>query len=244
MTNFRRRLFCCSCCCCSVNGGPKRLICVHPTKTKRPEGNSKLRARQMLWSQRDVRRWWSESSVALAPTALGLSLPGIEDSPSSPLHAFPSQDPQRPHLCSPVPRLLAFLPGPLSNSRGEADGPGFLCTNQGGICSLADTSPLTRVSGRIHYSSWVRWAAVRVHNKAEAVLAMKGRVGMQGVQVFPLPCCVCVNNRVRKVGVFFGTLKPCSVHARPLVGDVAIINYYYDYCIAYSTKIKQNQTEN
>lgn len=66
-----------------------------------------------------------------------------------------------PHLCPAVPRLLAFLPRPLSNSREEADGPGFLCTNQGGICSLTDTSPLTHVSSHIHYSSSARWASVK-----------------------------------------------------------------------------------
>lgn len=87
---------------------------------------------------------------------------------------LPPPLPQRPHLCSAVPWLLAFLPRPLSNSGGEADGPGFLCTNQGGICSLTDTSPLTQVSSHIHYSSSVRWAAVRVHNRAEDEPARRG----------------------------------------------------------------------
>lgn len=57
---------------------------------------------------------------------------------------------------SVVPWLLAFLTRPLSDSGGEADGPSFLCTNQGGICSLTDTSPLTWVSSHIHYSSSAR----------------------------------------------------------------------------------------
>lgn len=67
----------------------------------------------------------------------------------------------RPCLCCAVPGLLAFQPRPLSNPRVEADGPGFLCTNQGGICSLTDMSPLTHVSSHIHYSSSPRWAAVK-----------------------------------------------------------------------------------
>ena len=66
-----------------------------------------------------------------------------------------------PCFCSAVPRLLAFLAVPLSNPREEADGPHFLCTNQGGICSLTDTSPLTYVSSHIHYSFSLRWAAVK-----------------------------------------------------------------------------------
>lgn len=64
-------------------------------------------------------------------------------------------------LCSIVPWLLAFLARSLSNPREEADGLGFLCTNQGGICSLTDTSPLTHVSSHIHYSSSPGWAAVK-----------------------------------------------------------------------------------
>lgn len=67
----------------------------------------------------------------------------------------------RSRLCSVVPWLLAFLARSLSNPREEADGLGFLCTNQGGICSLTDMSPLTYVSSRIHYSSSPRWAAVK-----------------------------------------------------------------------------------
>lgn len=66
-----------------------------------------------------------------------------------------------PHLCPALPRLLAFHTRPLSNPREEADGPGFLCTNQEGICSCTDTSPLTRASSHIHYSFSQRWAAVQ-----------------------------------------------------------------------------------
>lgn len=65
------------------------------------------------------------------------------------------------HLCLALPRLLAFHPRPLSNPWEEADGPVFLCTNQEGICSLTDTSPLTHASSHIHYSFSQRWAAVQ-----------------------------------------------------------------------------------
>lgn len=43
----------------------------------------------------------------------------------------------------------------------------FLCSNQGGICSLADTSPLTCVSRHIHYSFRRRWASVCSGSTAE-----------------------------------------------------------------------------
>lgn len=61
---------------------------------------------------------------------------------------------------SVVPWLLVFLTRPLSDSGWGAGGPGFLCTNQEGICSLIDTSPLTWVSSHIHYSSSAKWAAL------------------------------------------------------------------------------------
>lgn len=105
----------------------------------------------MLGSLCDV-RWWQS-----APT-VGLSLLCAENSLSPPL---PTQHLKPVFACSTVPRLLAFLARPLSNPREEADGPGFLCTNQGGICSLTDTSPLTHVSSHIHYSFSLRWAAVK-----------------------------------------------------------------------------------
>lgn len=158
----------------------------------------------MLWS---TRSWWSESSAALAPTAVGLSFPGIEDSPTAPPPTPPSQDPKRPNLCSPVPRLLAFLPRPLSNSPREADGPGFLCTNQGGICSLADTSPLTHVSGRIHYSSWVRWAAIRLHNKAENRQRWRGGWECRAENYF---LCLVASATVRKVKVTLNLQFTCQ----------------------------------
>lgn len=80
----------------------------------------------------------------MSPLAVGLSVHGTLD-------CHPLLTPSL-RLCLAVPTLLAFLTRPLSNPREEADGPGFLCTNQGGICSLTDMSPLTHVSSHIYYS--------------------------------------------------------------------------------------------
>lgn len=118
------------------------LICKRCTKTNMPKGKFKLCTLQCC----RVCMMWGDDKVS--PPAVGLSLLDAEDY-------------RPPLLCSAVPWLLAFLPRPLSNPREEADGPGFLCTNQGGICSLTDTSPLTHVSSHIHYSSSPRWAAVK-----------------------------------------------------------------------------------
>lgn len=67
--------------------------------------------------------------------------------------------------CPGSAALSPPLARPLSDSGGEADGSGFLCTNQGGICSLTDTSPLTQVSSHIHYSSSARWATVKASER-------------------------------------------------------------------------------
>lgn len=99
----------------------------------------------MLQSLCDGRWWWSESPLCL--------LAWCRDYQPLPM--------PRPHPCSAVPGPLAFLVRPLSNPREEADGPCFLCTNQGGICSLTDTSPLPHVSSHIHYSFSLRWATVK-----------------------------------------------------------------------------------
>lgn len=50
----------------------------------------------------------------------------------------------------------------LSHPHTVADGACFLCTNQGGIRSLTDMSPMTPVSIHINYSSSVRWMLPRV----------------------------------------------------------------------------------
>lgn len=122
------------------------LICIHCAKTNMPKGKFKLCTMQ---SCRDYAMWGDDKVSA---PAVGLSLLGAKDYHPPPWCLC---------LCYTVPGLLAFLARPLSNPREEADGPGFLCTNQGGICSLTDTSPLTHVSGHIHYSSSLRWAAVK-----------------------------------------------------------------------------------
>lgn len=130
------------------------LICIHCTKTNMPKGKFKLCTLQCC----GVCVMWGDK-VSPTPHTVGLSLLSAED--FHPSRTPPSPLTPRLRLCPDVPWLLAFLPGPLSNPGEEADGPGFLCTNQGGICSLTDTSPLTHVSSHIHYSSSARWAAVK-----------------------------------------------------------------------------------
>ncbi len=58
----------------------------------------------------------------------------------------------------PPPAILAHLSPPHT----VADGACFLCTNQGGIRSLTDMSPMTPASIHINYSSSVRWMLPRV----------------------------------------------------------------------------------
>lgn len=97
---------------------------------------------------------------------------GLPPSPFLPLMSSP-------HLCLALPGLLAFHARPLSNPWEEADGPSFLCTNQGRICSLTDTSPLTLVSSQIHYSSLQRWTAEvesRVEDEQTEVSKMLGEL--------------------------------------------------------------------
>ncbi len=61
----------------------------------------------------------------------------------------------------PPPAILAHL----SHPHTVADGACFLCTNQGGIRSLTDMSPMTPASIHINYSSSVRWMLPRVGRK-------------------------------------------------------------------------------
>lgn len=124
------------------------LICIHHTKTNMPEGKFRLCP---LQCSRFCAMWGDDK----------VSAPPLRVSPRSMQRTTPSPATPQPPLHSNVPGLLAFLPRPLSNPREEADGPGFLCTNQGGICSLTDMPPLTHVSAYIHYSSSPRWAAVK-----------------------------------------------------------------------------------
>lgn len=84
------------------------------------------------------------------------------------------------------PGSFHSLARPLSDSGGEADGPGFLCTNQGGICSLTDMSPLTQVSSHIHYSSSARWAAVKASEQSGRWVG-GGGVVMGACRLFQLP---------------------------------------------------------
>lgn len=99
------------------------------------------------------------------------------------------------------PWLLAFLARPLSDSGKEADGPGFLCTNQGGICSLTDTSPLTRVSSHIHYSSSARWAAL-----------VEGASSVSAASSIPAFNCLSVFSRKRQTSCSISSkrLRPVS----------------------------------
>ena len=71
--------------------------------------------------------------------------------------------PPSPGLVSTPPSLGSWhsCPDPCQILGRRQMGSGSLCTNQGGICSLTDTSPLTHVSSHIHYSSSARWAAVK-----------------------------------------------------------------------------------
>lgn len=62
---------------------------------------------------------------------------------------------------APPPAILARL----SHPHTVADGACFLCTNQGGIRSLTDMSPMTPASIHINYSSSVRWMLPRVGRK-------------------------------------------------------------------------------
>lgn len=62
---------------------------------------------------------------------------------------------------APPPAILARL----SHPHTVADGACFLCTNQGGIRSLTDMSPMTPASIHINYSSSVRWILPRVCRK-------------------------------------------------------------------------------